>query len=527
MDQIAVPAWVRLLYRIDQNPRVIDYYHETLQSTAEAQAYLHARGLTHPDLVATFRLGYANRTLGLRLPQKNRVAGADIRTRLQRIGVYRENGREHFNGSLVVPVFDAAGTIMEVYGRKVTPDHQLRPGTAKHLYLPGPHRGVFNLAGIAGCEEVILCEALIDALTFWCAGYRHITSAFGVGGFTDELLAALIENGTQRVLIAYDRDEAGDAAAAKLAPVLEQHGIAPYRVLFPKGMDANEYALKLGPAPKSLGLALRQAEYIGSGVAPPLSVQSIKVDNAALPIAQPAPAAAVLPLAATSAVADLPEPCSPAPRPAQDIPAEVREHDIVLSFGERRYRIRGLEKNLAFDVLKVNVLASNERGMHVDTFDLYQAKVRAVFVKQAHLELGVEESVIQRDLGQLLLKLETLQDAKIKAATTPKAAVVPALSESDTAEALALLRDPDLINRIVADVSAIGVVGEDSTALVGYLACVSRKLDKPLAILIQSTSAAGKSTVMDALLSLMPESERVHCSPTCSCTPTNSFRVID
>ncbi|MFN9729561.1 MAG: DNA primase, partial [Pseudomonadota bacterium] len=77
---------------------------------------------------------------------------------------------------------------------------------------------------------------------------------------------------------------------------------------------------------------------------------------------------------------------------------------------------------------------------------------------------------------------------------------------------MALLRDPQLVERIVADVEAIGVVGEASNALVGYLACVSRKLDKPLAVLIQSTSAAGKSTLMDALLSLMPEPERVHYS---------------
>jgi hypothetical protein len=56
------------------------------------------------------------------------------------------------------------------------------------------------------------------------------------------------------------------------------------------------------------------------------------------------------------------------------------------------------------------------------------------------------------------------------------------------------------------------VVGEASNALVAYLACVSRKLDKPLAILIQSTSAAGKSTLMDAVLALMPEAERVQYS---------------
>src|SRR5690606_39594467 len=44
------------------------------------------------------------------------------------------------------------------------------------------------------------------------------------------------------------------------------------------------------------------------------------------------------------------------------------------------------------------------------------------------------------------------------------------------------------------------------------LAMVSRLLDRPLAVLIQSTSAAGKSTLMDALLSLLPDGQRVHYS---------------
>ena len=66
-----------------------------------------------------------------------------------------------------MPVLDAAGHVAEVYGRKLRDD--LRAGTPKHLYLPGPHAGVFNLAGVLrwpapqGEREVILCEALIDA----------------------------------------------------------------------------------------------------------------------------------------------------------------------------------------------------------------------------------------------------------------------------------------------------------------------------------------------------------------------------
>jgi hypothetical protein len=417
----------------------------------------------------------------------------------------------------VVPVFDAGGEVAEVYGRKIGAN--LRPGTALHLYLPGPHRGVFNLAGWAGQEEVILCEALLDALTFWCAGFCHVTSAFGVSGFTDELLAALVANGVRRVLIAYDRDDAGDAAAAKLAPRLEQRGIAPYRVLFPKGMDANAYAVKVEPPEKSLGLVLRKAEFMGQGPeAKPTRVVPSSTNEPVPLLAAPAfaPAPPVPSLVAASMVesSTLAEPASPAPVPAIDVPAEVREREVIVTFGERRYRVRGLDKNLAYDVLKVNLLVGGAVGaLHVDTFDLYQAKARAAFAKQAALELGVEESVIQRDLGQVLLKLEALQDAAIQAATQPNApAQAEAVSPEQHDAALVLLRDPKLIERIVADVEAIGVVGEASNALVGYLACVSRKLDKPLAVLIQSTSAAGKSTLMDALLSLMPEPERVHYS---------------
>jgi energy-coupling factor transporter ATP-binding protein EcfA2 len=323
----------------------------------------------------------------------------------------------------------------------------------------------------------------------------------------------------RRLLIAYDRDEAGDAAAAKLAPVLEQRGIAPYRVLFPKGMDANDYAVKVGPPEKSLGLVLRKAEFMGQGPEPQRTtvVPAPTIESApSLSVSALAPGAPASSLVAASPMQSSPlaEPSSPAPVAAIEVSAEVREREVVIAFGERRYRVRGLDKNLAHDVLKVNLLVSGADGaLHVDTFDLYQAKARALFARQAALELGVEESVIQRDLGRVLLKLEALQDAAIQAATQPKApALAEALSPEQHDAALALLRDPKLIERIVADVEAIGVVGEASNALVGYLACVSRKLDKPLAVLIQSTSAAGKSTLMDALLSLMPEPERVHYS---------------
>lgn len=201
------------------------------------------------------------------------------------------------------------------------------------------------------------------------------------------------------------------------------------------------------------------------------------------------------------------------PPQAPETAQVVGEDDIRFTRGPRSYRVRGLARNLSAEALKVTLRLSMGDFLHLDTLDLYQARQRGAFVKAAAVELGVAESVIAGDLSALLLALEPLQEAAIRGALAPDTAnAMPALTDAEEAAGLALLRDPMLVERIVSDVEAIGVVGEGTNALVGYLAMVSRLLDKPLAILIQSTSAAGKSTLMDALLSLMPERERVHYS---------------
>jgi len=155
-----------------------------------------------------------------------------------------------------------------MYGRKITAN--LREGTPNHLYLPGAHRGVWNEDALIASKEIILCESLIDALTFWSAGIRNVTASYGVNGFTADHRAAFAQHGTERVYIAYDRDEAGDSSAVQLSEELMQMGIECFRVQFPKSMDANEYALKVTPAMKSLGVLLNKAEWLGKGQRPEL-----------------------------------------------------------------------------------------------------------------------------------------------------------------------------------------------------------------------------------------------------------------
>ena len=470
---------------------VVSFYNETLVNSPEALRYLESRGLAHPEMIDHFQLGFANRKLGLTLPDKNRKAGADLRGRLQTLGILRaESGHEHMNGSVVFPILSLDGHVLGLYGRKI--NDNLRAGTPLHTYLPGPHRGVWNEAALVASKEIILCESIIDALSFWCAGFRNVTASYGVNGFTDDHRAAFAQHATEQVWIAYDRDEAGDAAAERLKEELLKLGIGSHRVLFPRGMDANEYARKVQPASQSLAVLLNSAAWCEK----PREKRNMAAKEKSSEL-EPEPG--------QPASAETPQPVIPL---AADPQPQVSGDEITIEHGERHYRIRGLQKNLSHELLKVNVLVSYGDLFHVDTLDLYAARQRAAFTKQASEELQLKEETLRRDLGRVLMQLEKLQDDHIRKALEPARPKVE-LSEEERAEALALLKAPNLLDRIVDDFDRCGLVGEQANKLIGYLAAVSRHLEAPLAVVVQSSSAAGKSSLMDAVLAFVPEEERI------------------
>ncbi|MCX8963440.1 toprim domain-containing protein, partial [Erwinia psidii] len=488
--------------------QVTDWYHRNLLNSPETLAWLEKRGLNHPDLVSHFRLGFAGaHGVAGALPSPHSKEGKALRSRLTALGVIRESNRQdHFRGCLIVPVTGWAechdpasrGRVLQVYGRRTMPDHQIKKGSARHLYLPSPLCGVWNEAALVAASEAILCESLIDAMTFWCAGYRNVIAAYGVNGFTTSHLAALQYHGVKRVWIAFDRDEAGDRGAETAAAELAGAGIGAWRVRFPQGLDANAYAVKSGNAEPALALALEQAVRMaapcvsGSDAARAQSdavvtSETVTGSNETLPslAARPAPQPTHQP-AATAAIA-----CE-----------TTSSGELLLRSGPRVWRVRGWQKNTLAEVMKVNVQVLDEStgAFHVDTFDMYHAKQRQAYVSTAASELACELSVIKRECGRLLLCLEQQQDERQRTAEAEQASGAVTVSGDDEAAALALLKSPNLAERIVADLASCGVVGESANLLTGYLAATSRKLDKPLAVLIQSSSAAGKSSLMDAVL---------------------------
>jgi len=488
--------------------RVIDHYHQQLQSHSAARQYLANRGLDNDELINQFKLGFSDRKVGLEsiLSSRPSKVGKAERQALKDIGIKLDSGVERFGGSIVIPIINQ-NKIQEVYGRKI--NDGLKKGTAKHLYLPGSHAGVWNLEGLQNQSEIILCESLIDAMTLWVNGFKNVTASYGVNGFTDELLTVLHTENIESVLIAYDRDEAGDKAASGLIEKLKAEGIGAARVKLPPGLDINEWACQS----ENFTEAFKECLLVASSSFMSTDGRYSGMPGGSTPVATE-----------TEVVEKKSEP--EVKKQSAGIEVQTNGSDILVELGNRHYRVRGLEKNKSHEQLKINLMVMCRDGRYadapggsvsakksdtffIDALDLYQAKPRNQFIKQASIECGLEERVIKSDLGKILLKLEAIQEEQCK--TTSDENMVE-LSEEETEQALALLQDKNLLSRILEDFNQCGVVGEETNKLVGYLGCVSRKLDKPLAIIIQSSSAAGKSSLMDAVLNMMPAEERTQYS---------------
>ncbi|MCE9566991.1 MAG: hypothetical protein K8U57_33735 [Planctomycetes bacterium] len=402
--------------------QVVSFYQTALKDDADALAYLKGRGISNTAVLDHFRIGFADRSLGSKLPSKETKPGRLIRSRLQTIGLFRESGHEQFAGCVTFPILaaDGSGQIADIYGRK-TLGQRLRKGTALDLHLNDKSAGVFNVAGFAGRHEMVLCSSLWDALTFWANGYRNVTCTFN-DDVTNDLLAAFKEFAVKRVL----------ATNEKIAEKLLGVGLEVFTVRLPLGISVAEYASQADDPADALGSILRAAEWMGQGKAPAVEIAASRPTTTQTPPNRvpeedepfggeqdaedeaeevseeskpPASGTNILPSLTEArggagddgggfVVQPHPDPdllpslpplreASPLPAPPPVIEAEVGTDEVTISFGTRKYRVRGFNKNLAFDVMKVNVLVSNDHGMFVDTFDLYSAKHRRSFVVQA------------------------------------------------------------------------------------------------------------------------------------------------
>ena len=271
---------------------------------------------------------------------------------------------------------------------------------------------------------------------------------------------------TGKVTLYFPRSADGKKRTEHLMEKLSGVAVEVFRVLLPIEMTVSSFATSSAAPSEALVTLVRQAEWIGG-------VRTVS----------PSPAASVIESSRTgadhssrAAVGHT----SQAPTPMGDPSATIAvtpttTGDITTDLGDRRWRIRGLASNLSYERLRVHLFVSRETkdsrmsGFFVDTIELHSARQRTAFVEQASEELGLEGEIVKRDLGHVLLRLEAFQDEQIRASLQPKTPI-PTMTETEREAAMDLLRDPKLVDRVLADIDRVGIVGESSNKLIAYLA---------------------------------------------------------
>ena len=438
--------------------RVVKFYVRTLRKDPAGMGYLNRRNLSGATLLEAFQIGYSNGSLLRALPKSG-----DLIRNLKTLGVLNAKGQEHFRGCVTVPIFDATGKATGIYGRRVT------DAEPSHLYLPGPHRGVFNGAAAKTSQSLFITEAIFDALSLWQAGFKNAVALYGAHGWTDDHAQLLRDNGTTEIYLALDNDATGAEATERLEketlpPLVKQIHV----VKWPEGVkDANEFFASRSPA---------------------------DFEKQCL------------------------EPLQPAQPPKSEVTEKLGDEEITMTpdgfaarYGPRRYELHAIEQQKAAR-LRATVKAFAAGGalggahcFHIDTVDFYVSRSRRIFISEAARLFREMVEVIEADMNRLIGQAE----AYVQKQLAESRSQVVLVSDTDKAEALKLGRHPDLAGEILRDMEKLGLIGEATNKLIGYLTMTSRKMPDPLALLTLSGSGSGKSHLQDTILCLCPDEELI------------------
>ncbi|MFT7823778.1 MAG: DNA primase [Sulfurimonas sp.] len=214
------------------------WYKKNLDQNSSAKQYLSDRGISAAS-IEKFGIGY--------VPAGNQVMHFLQSTMLPKpqaaeAGIIARGERGEYYARLVeritFPIYTAAGSLVGFGGRTIT-NHPAK-------YINSPQTKLFNksrlLYGYDLAKEsiykekrIIVCEGYLDVIMFHQAGFTTAVATLGTALTADHL--PLLRKGDPKVILAYDGDRAGVAAALKASVMLAKAGFDGGVVLFPDGQD--------------------------------------------------------------------------------------------------------------------------------------------------------------------------------------------------------------------------------------------------------------------------------------------------
>ena len=368
---------------------------------------------------------------------------------LRSLGFLNESGQEHFRGCLVVPLMHPERGVVGFYGRRLAGD------AGRHFYLPGPRQGVLNWLCFKTSSRIYVTEGVLDALSLWQAGIREVTCLHGLAGVSSDFKELLKRHKTQEVVLCLDADKAGAEASPRLQEAFSSLGLAVIVHKLPDGQDANEMLQGLGNA--------KLAQWFVDAEKP----------------------------------AD----------PQTDSKYETDPQGFRMEFGEVQYDVRMLPP---FSTrLRIRLCGHRGELEYLDKLDLYVQRARQQAGREIARALKLQRFEADNHLKCIREQAEEWVSSRHQDSSSkemPKAQ----MTEGERLEALAFLKDPQLVQKILSDLEDLGYVGEEDGKLLAYFIGVSRKLAKPLSGIIFAQSGCGKSSLADLIEYLTPTDEVLH-----------------
>jgi len=211
--------------------------------------YLRERGFSD-DILQNFGLGFAVNSWDDLLKF---LSGKGISVdHMREAGLVKrgERGSDYdvFRNRIMFPITDAAGAVIGFGGRAMDPDEP-----AKYLNSPDTH--LFNkrehLYGLAQArhelvaqKRAIVVEGYTDVLALHQAGLRTVVATLGTSMTREHL--GLLRRYVDEVILCFDADAAGMAAALRNIELFETSNVAARVMVLPEGMDPDEFVRKQG-----------------------------------------------------------------------------------------------------------------------------------------------------------------------------------------------------------------------------------------------------------------------------------------
>ena len=261
---------------LDMYTHAADFFSQALMSDAgrPAREYMQKRSI-RADMVRRFGLGYSYPQwdeLHLHLRSKGFQDEEQLSGGLILKGK-NNNLYDRFRNRVMFPIQDVSGRVLAFGGRALDdsePKYMNSPETP--FYSKGKHLYGLNLAKGAKDKFMIIVEGYMDLISLTAHGIDNVAAPLGTA--LTEAQAKLLKRYTDSVIIAFDADTAGQAAALRGLDILDGQGIRVRVLTIPEGKDPDDFINARGAA------AFRE---LASGAAPLMDykIESLRKSEAA------------------------------------------------------------------------------------------------------------------------------------------------------------------------------------------------------------------------------------------------------